>query len=180
MNRNYIIFLLFLCLLQNRILKADEIDKADRIAAGINLEVVELFEKKYNLTLAGTQISGPREIKLMGLMFDLKQSLDKDEARRLIVETTEEYLNKINSNIELRPYLINYPYTLENIEINIFFEKETGEIFQSPNIGLVSSFNGLVEYQKWTRKGRDYYDKAKETESFEEASKHVKNMTCNK
>lgn len=169
-----IIFLLFICMFQNIDLKADEIDKEDRIAIGINLEIVELFEKKYKLTLGGTQISGPREIKLMGLMFDLKQSLDKDEARKLIVETTEKYLEKINSNVEIRPYLSNYPYTLKNVTISIFLHDDKGELFYTPKIGVVSSSDGLIEYQRWT-KIEDYYDIAEETELFEEAAKKVKN-----
>ena len=54
-------------------------------------------------------------------------SLDRmtiEEARRLYIEVVEGYLCRYNQNEEIRPYLHNFPFTIENIHVMIGFENE--------------------------------------------------------
>ena len=45
--------------------------------------------------------------------------MDISEARHLVIDCIDIYLKEINGSEEIRPYLHNYPFTVENIEIII-------------------------------------------------------------
>lgn len=45
--------------------------------------------------------------------------MNVDELRFLFLVLTEEYLHRVNSNIILRPYLKNYPFTSRNLAFGI-------------------------------------------------------------
>ena len=58
-----------------------------------------------------------------GKLFELK------EARELLLKLATEFLEDINKNEQLRPYLFQYPYPIENIRIAVlsnkyFFERD--------------------------------------------------------
>lgn len=45
-----------------------------------------------------------------------------DEARLIFLDCIDDLLSRMNTNKELRPYLLNYPFTYDNIEHSISFD----------------------------------------------------------
>lgn len=67
-----------------------------------------------------------------------------DSSRQILVKATELLLFKINGNEELRPHLNTYPFTVENLKLDIGFCKKKALIEnQMENVYL---FRGEVEY----------------------------------
>ena|ERR1700722_19011741 len=53
------------------------------------------------------------------IVFDIEKLPDINYARKIIVETIDEFLHEINNRVEVRDLLSRYPFTLKNIEIAI-------------------------------------------------------------
>lgn len=84
---------------------------------------------------------GERKGKTWKLTADFKADfeLTLPIARKLIVEITEELLQKINSNEKLRSYLSNYPFTDKNLNLTIFGKNEQTKAPFLMYVGLLSS-----------------------------------------
>ena len=80
----------------------------------------------------------------MSIIFHLYQEVNLEEARNLLLYSTDKYLSNINSNEEIRPYLNNYPFTEENTEITIFFYNPDRSNLPQENIYCASSEDGKV------------------------------------
>ena len=61
------------------------------------------------------------DVEQIGLDFFLRKYVDVNEARRLYVKYSEPFLRLVNANRKLRPYLHNYPATINEIGFSISF-----------------------------------------------------------
>lgn len=86
------------------------------------------------------------DIQMMSMSFFSYQELDLNTARELLIYATNEYLTAINSNVAVRPYLHNYPFTAKNIEVIIFFYKKNGVNVFPGKISIAAANEGKVEY----------------------------------
>ena len=154
--------------------KEKEISRRDRLTDRAAYIIGQQVAEKHRLKFAGIGGGADKgERWLMTICFEYRgKSLLKDEARKLIVECTEEFLQIVNSNDEIRPYLRDYPFTENNLEFVIVFLSENGKTFISPYISSLSQFNGKISYT--TKNSHNIYDhNPSEWESYEIASKHV-------
>ena len=62
------------------------------------------------------------DIQKVNSHYESFECLTVDEARRLYVDVVEGYLERYNQNEEIRPYLHNYPFTVDNVEVMIGFK----------------------------------------------------------
>ncbi len=103
------------------------------------------------------------DIKKVNVHFDSLASLSVDEARRLYVEVAEGFLKRYNESEVARPYLHNYPFNIENLEIMIAFEDETRK--RRAN-GLVSLMyigrNNELAYRSYDHEKQQLYSLHKE------------------
>lgn len=162
-------FLILSSFLFNQRKKPPYITIADKITAN----TINIIEKKYPLTCIGEGGGMMKCVEMMSISFTCNRILEKNEARRLIVDAAEIYLNQINSNEQIRPYLKNYPFTIENIEIRIFISDAKGYDVYDPNIAVVSVIDKNVLY-KTQEKDQKYGYKSRVFESYEEAKNIVK------
>lgn len=139
---------------------------ADKITARVATKVA----KKHNIHCIGTGGSYIGHVNMLALSFQIFRPLDKKEARFLVVDSALEYLNAINSNEEIRPFLKEYPF--KNVEIRIFIYNADGSDVYDPHIGTVSLHHGEVTYATDDPENRYTY-KSKEKETFEEAARIV-------
>ena len=58
------------------------------------------------------------EIEILSLYFQCIQNVDFNTARQLIIYASETLINEVNSSTDIRPYLKNYPFTANNVEIS--------------------------------------------------------------
>lgn len=107
--------------------------------------------------------------KTFDLLFQTKEKMTIESARRLIVESTHEFLDCINKNKQLRPYLIQFPATIENVGLVISTTPK--DSVQEPNIVSVMTIWDKIYYYS-NDPDFDKYIILKEP--FEEAEKIVK------
>lgn len=67
-----------------------------------------------------------------------------DQARALFVRITEDYLQRVNNDQSVRPYLHNYPFTRQNLDFQLGFWKK-GSVHQDSSVhqdnGITYIFN---------------------------------------
>lgn len=142
------------------------------IANSIIENTAEKLSKKYNLEFIGQSESMMDCIHQMGIKLQTSYPLEKDEARRLIINTTEEFLRDINQNEKIRPFLEVYPFTPKNTSMTIFSSRSDNGIVYDPYIVVASIQKGKVVFKTNDPENRYKY-KNIYTESYEEALKIV-------
>ncbi len=99
------------------------------IANQITLDTAKLLRERYGLNAVGIGGGMMDDIKKMNLSLQSTKLLSIDEGRELILSCIDTYLDQINSNEKVRPFLNVYPFSENNIGVTIFVDRrENGEI----------------------------------------------------
>lgn len=107
------------------------------------------MDRKHQLHMSSFGGIHSEEIGPVHFSFRTYQEHNKDEARVLLVEVMEEIKEEINKVKELRPYLIQYPMSEDEIGVSIsFYNPETHENSMLPLVSGVSSLSGKVKYSE--------------------------------
>jgi hypothetical protein len=118
------------------------LSKDEKIANQITFSIAKKLEKEKGLTFAGFGGGMEKGLKVMMLALEAPEAFDIRKGREMIVECAEIYLNAINNNLKIRPYLHNYPFTYKNIEIEIY---ESSKIKKS-QIACANLKRGKIYY----------------------------------
>lgn len=147
--------------------------QADQIRDEIETRLVERY-MKYQLSVIGDVggMAGGR-VNTLGLRLRVIGPLSKDELREILVESVEMFLDALNGNEEIRPFLKIYPFTEDRISIMIYVADKNGEKLYSPDISVVMNYNEVIDYSTYDREN-EYKYKTEETESYKEALKIVR------
>jgi hypothetical protein len=117
------------------------------IANHITLDTAELLKERYGLNVIGIGGGMMDDIKKMNLSLQSRKPLSINEGRDFIVMCIDTYLDQINSNKKVRPFLNAYPFTIENIEIKIFIDREEGENLAIGRLAVVSTHGRKIKYK---------------------------------
>jgi hypothetical protein len=130
-----------------------------------------LEKKKHNLELVGFGSAGPTKTTQFCLTYASFEKVDIKEARRLLFDISEDALNIINANEEMRPYLSDYPYTFKNLDIGIVFFETFGTYVNPPYVGLASIVpeRNLISYAFYKPDPIGFFNDLKHKETVEEA-----------
>ncbi|WP_068466630.1 hypothetical protein [Candidatus Protochlamydia phocaeensis] len=129
--------------------------------------------QKYGLSPSGIGAGGVYGLRLMILDFNrYGEPLTQEEARRLIIACAEEFLTDINSDEPLRPFLLDYPFSPNNISMAIINYDSNGKQIFSPYIGAVALSGGMIMYLTNIPEQLAYKDEF--TETYEEALEKLK------
>lgn len=104
------------------------------------------LKRTHHLNCDGSGGGFMDNINNIHLSFSGVKNLSIDEARILIIESSEELLNRINNDIKVRPYLSHYPFTEKGISLLISLDKKNGDRVDSDFIAFVFTSNGMVYY----------------------------------
>lgn len=118
------------------------------IADKITDKTADELKKSESLRLIGTGGQMMDNIKLMRMIFQLRKELDIDGARVLLLKAAHLYLTNINQNHEIRPYLVQAPFTIKNIEISVFFCRADGSTSPTQKLISASIIDGILSYKK--------------------------------
>ena len=104
--------------------------------------------------------------------FHFYRPLAIEAFRSLLLYAVEEYLAAINGNEEVRPYLHNYPFTPNNVEITIFLRNRDGSFLPPGEINTATARRREFIYSardvEAAQQGK-YRSKDVHVETFEEA-----------
>jgi hypothetical protein len=139
----YFLFTLSVFLFSCQSLGIPQKSKKEKIVDQIIQNSFIKINKKTGLIPLGTGAQMMNEIKMLGLYFNSKNQISIDEARELLVYAAAEFLNEINLNEEVRPYLSQYPFEIKNVEICIY----TPPIRKHGDLAVVSAAKGFLVYK---------------------------------
>jgi hypothetical protein len=117
----------------------------------------------------GSQMMG--SIEMLALSFQYFKALPIEEGRRLAIDAKNTFLNVINSDEKIRPYLARYPFNANNVDIRIFFYQED---FKDVPLGFLKSLSAIddhISYSVAVSNGSSSSKNFKET--YEEALKYL-------
>lgn len=136
---------------------------------------IEQIREKYGLKYLGS--GGGLEPKVCALVIDLEYCnqhiLSKNELRKLLVDLTELYLQEINRNSELLPYLEVYPFTPNDVWIGVSLYSAKRKMNLFPDYTAASSCYGRLRFlsnDEFTPIGTH---KVVEEETYEEAIRKI-------
>ena len=91
-------------------------------------QVIDILEKEvakeYRLRCWGAGGSMPTDIRSISVKFERKNPATIEEARTLMVGITEKFRTIINEHENIRPFLRDYPFPQNRIEISISFKQK--------------------------------------------------------
>jgi len=138
----WILMFIFSLLVSSCFAKTSYTDLASKLVRDHSKEV----KKKYGLCLSGQGGSMPDAIQSIFVNYSSTRKVDVDIARELFIEIGEELIRKINDNEEIRPFLGNYPFTFNNIELDLSFLDQYGNHYQDGHITFVFIMKGVINY----------------------------------
>ncbi len=143
----------------------------EKIANTITFQTASAIKDEKDLHLIGVSGGMMDNIKMMGMGFECKTTADIKTARKLLLDIVNRYLININGNNKIKPYLHNYPFTANNVDVKIFF-RDLDKLKTESDIDIASANEGTIYYYKdWPEK----YDlKILHEETYEEAMQALK------
>lgn len=153
----------------NQYVPADYVVQSNQITK----EVSDRISKRYNMKVIGVTAGLMNCVNALGLDFHIQGPLSKEQLRIILVDSVEEFLTLLNEDERIRPFLKEYPFPADGIQIAIFVkDKERNSIYY-PEITVASVYNGKLFYRSKEKDVISGY-KLTEEESYETALKLVK------
>ncbi|MGA8164259.1 MAG: hypothetical protein WB791_04440, partial [Waddliaceae bacterium] len=157
-------------------LQGEAPDDKHRIAHSIMRKVGQAVSNKHQMHMAGISEASHRDDNLytkIGLGFQIRRPIPKDEGRKLLLECAEELLGEINARTDFQPFLHEYPFPVQNISLEFFVYDEDGGRLYHPEITVFSLHKVNLEFlTKSSKKKHGYF--SEEEETYEEAIKLFK------
>ncbi|NGX48168.1 MAG: hypothetical protein K1000chlam3_01558 [Chlamydiae bacterium] len=161
-----ITFFLVFC---GEILKASHeqinMPEEDRIVHEIIDSTIESIRKKYNLHPCGIGLEG--KFEYLEISFETSELLEKDKARMILIDCTNEFLEKINTH-KIEKFLKPYPFVYKNVGIVLYILDENRKEPLHPKISLASTYKGKILYRTVNPENTFRFKETYE-ESYEEA-----------
>ncbi len=146
------------------------------VAHSIIREVEHQIERKYGFYSISVREGTHKDdklYKLLGIGFEVKGPLSREEGRRIIVDCAKELLKQINTNPDFKQFMHEYPFTTENMsKITLFVKDKDRRNLFYPEISVFTVYRGEVEY-KTNSPGYKYGYYTIESETWEEALQKV-------
>lgn len=164
-------FLFTLNLLDGMQPKMHFFDDDSKLIYEVNAQAGKRLKKLYSLQPMGSGFSCPDDLILsMDLFVKCYADLDVPKARRILVKAAHTYLETINANKKLKPFLVVYPFGTKNIYFKILISSNKKHDVKDGSLTSVSVLNGKIVYRK---KEGQYNLKEVLEETFEEADRIV-------
>jgi hypothetical protein len=77
---------------------------------------------QHGFTLVGVDTAMARCVELGGFGFQIKEPYTLEEAQLLAIDCAERMICAFNEDEDVRPYLAEYPFTVENISLVLIFK----------------------------------------------------------
>ena len=162
-----ILMLLVTCCNKNR-LEIYETAPDSILVNKIRKEVFIKLLVEDDLHPCGTGAQMMDEIKMLYFAFHYYHEINIENARKLITKAGDSILNKINGCEKIRPYLVNYPFKPENVEVAIFLNNPDGSKLPPEKLRAIIMKKGSVKYENGILDSNGY-DAIVCEETYEEA-----------
>jgi antitoxin component YwqK of YwqJK toxin-antitoxin module len=136
----------------------------------VTREFKKLVKREFGLSSCGSGASMPFDVEKICVHFAVPKRGTVEEARELMVKLKERFLGVINAHEKIRPYLREYPCTINRADINLRFCDEKGREYTDKSVGyvIVGSDNNIhycysdQKKDSWEDLYKEPYEKAAE------------------
>ena len=118
---------------------------------------------------------GKNPVTLLHFGFLYFDEIEIKEARELIMTAGNQFLKEINTNEQIRPYLANFPFKPENIQLEIFLKKPDRSEIGLGKLHVIAMEDGEVRYNIRSAETKRLTTTYKET--YEEAMAKFSNAS---
>jgi hypothetical protein len=98
------------------------------------------------IVLEGSGGQMMNDIKVFTLSFNCYDYLTLEQTRALVVQVIQEFLEQVNGNEEIRPYLHTYPLTVQNVSLMIGFRNHRDQPPPRKYIALAYTHQDQIYY----------------------------------
>jgi len=127
-------------------LAGDKLPNFWKLAQKIMGEYSQEMRKKHSFEVAGSGGSAAYDMQVATITYAGYQSLNIDEARRLFIEVVDGLAYKFNKDKVIRPFLHDYPFTRQNIDIALTFKNGTDLFITQGKIAHVAAGGSDIIY----------------------------------
>jgi hypothetical protein len=143
--------------------------------------IEEILSKKYHMKAIGVTFSMPRGIiKKLGIDFNIRGPLSKEQLRAILINMTQDFVNYVNVDQKIQLHLEHRPFTFKNVEITLFLISSGDHEIEHPNIGIAEISKGELTYITVININEMPHYETEEYESYEEALKIVQERSSKK
>ena len=126
--------------------KDNESYKKQTTANEVRRKAASEIKAQIGLYPSGTMGQMMYDIEKLGLSFKCFKPVTIEEGREYLVKSTQIFLDIINSDEKIRPYLANYPFTAKNIQIEIFIHKPDWSELDKGQLSIISCSENKLSY----------------------------------
>lgn len=105
-------------------------------------------EEKYGVHCYGRGGSMPTDIRSISVNFQVKEKATIEESRILFVSIYEKFRNIINRHEDIRPFLREYPFPCQRIELGLSYYSPDKQKNLQKSFEYVSCIKGNIRYAK--------------------------------
>jgi len=128
----------------------EEGSKKESYLAYVN-QIINSFanevKKEYGLVCTGSGGQMPYDVEEISIKFSAYRRATIEEARELEVKVTEEFIEAINSNEKIRPFLREYPFRADRAEIAISFKQPNHCQYTDGSVAYVFQVKNRIYYE---------------------------------
>jgi len=104
------------------------------------------LQKEKELSPFGTGAQMMDEVKMLALAFSYCKEIELEDGRELLIAAINTFLETINADTRILPYLKPCPFEPKNVQIRIFLRNRDGSPFASGKLCFISAINGTLQY----------------------------------
>lgn len=101
----------------------------------------------YALHCYGSGGSMPKEVEKIEVLFISYKKSTVNDARKMEVDAVQRLLHRINTHEKIRPYLKEYPFNTERVNVSISFRTETDDRPLDGSVALVFLAKNRIFYR---------------------------------
>jgi hypothetical protein len=116
------------------------------LAIEVRNQTFAQLKKEKELYPFGTGSGMMDQIRMLALSFRYYKEVDINQARELLMIAGTVFINNVNSNEQIRPFLQNYPFKPNNIQIRIFIQNPNGSGPDPGKLSAVTMVKGVLDY----------------------------------
>lgn len=107
--------------------------EADRLIR----EFAQKVQEEHGLSLTGFGGEMHHEIRTLGLSFSSRNSMELKEARALYLGLVQEFVDTVNRDRLIRPYLSEYPISTKQVEILLSLQDDQGKMRRDGSVCMI-------------------------------------------
>ena len=138
----------------------------------VRSRVAKRLANKYDLKISQLGANIPDKVNLIFVEFEIERILTKDEYRKIVVDSVEEFVKEVNQYEEIQPFLANKPFTHENVALLFLISVNGDRAPEPPDFLYVGYNHGELFYKSQEYPGDDVFHE-NIREPYEEAKQKV-------